>query len=320
MPPQTPSDAPAASSIAYLAARLFPRSARPQVERMEQGVSTFVYRVRCDDLVSYVRVLPEEDASFAPEVSAHRWLRERGVHVPDVISFEHRNEALGRSVMVTTEIKGASLADCADPHALHSILRAAGRDLAIINSLPVQGFGWITRSSSEVQQLAAEHPSCRAFLSEYLEHDLALLAHAQMLTQSQLAAIQRILGEHDAWLDAEQAGLAHGDFDVTHIFQDGGRYTGIIDFGEIRGADLFYDVGHFNLHDGEHLPILLLPWLLEGYREVTPLPDGYRQRIAFASLLIGIRTLARAWQKRPEALATHPSLQSIPRDLAVLLT
>ncbi len=320
MPPQTPSDAPAASSIAHLAARLFSRSAHPQVERVEQGVSTYVYRVRCDDLVSYVRVLPEEGASFAPEVSAHRWLRERGVHVPDVISFEHRNEALGRSVMVTTEIKGASMTHCADPHALHGILGAAGRDLAIINSLPVQGFGWITRTSSEVQQLAAEHPSCRAFLSEYLERDLALLANAQIFKQNEVAAIQHALSEHDAWLDGEQAGLAHGDFDVTHIYQDGGRYTGIIDFGEIRGTDLFYDVGHFAMHDGEHLSALLLPWLLEGYREVTPLPDGYRQRIAFASLLIGVRTLARAWQKRPGALASHHSLQSIPRDLAVLLT
>ena len=34
-----------------------------------------------------------------------------------------------------------------------------------------------------------------------------------------------------------QAYLAHGDFDATHIWlDDQGRYAGIIDFGEMRGA------------------------------------------------------------------------------------
>ena len=80
-----------------------------------------------------------------------------------------------------------------------------------------------------------------------------------------------------------------------------------------------YDLGHFSMHDGEHLPALALPWLLEGYQEVTPLPDGYRQGIAFADLLIAIRTLARAWAKRPETLSTHHGLQSIPRAIRYLL-
>lgn len=140
-----------------------------------------------------------------------------------------------------------------------------------------------------------------------------------MLKQDTLSAIGHILRAYDAWLDSEQEWLAHGDFDVTPVFQEAGRYTGIIDFGEIRGADCWYDLGHFSMHDGETLPALLLPWLLEGYQEIAPLPDGYRQRIAFASLLIAIRALARTRQKRPQALPTHQGLQSLPRDLKTLL-
>src|SRR6185437_2378193 len=107
--------------------------------------STYVYRLRQAERICYLRVLPERDASFAPEVFAHQRLRALGVKVPEIISFEHKNETLGRSVMVTSEIKGASLARCADTQAQRRILRAAGRDLAVINSLPVQGFGWIQR-------------------------------------------------------------------------------------------------------------------------------------------------------------------------------
>ncbi|HEU5368976.1 MAG TPA: hypothetical protein VFU69_10950 [Ktedonobacterales bacterium] len=51
---------------------------------------------------------------------------------------------------------------------------------------------------------------------------------------------------------------------------------------------------------------------------MTPLPDGYRQGIAFADLLIAIRTLARAWAKHPETLPTHHGLHSIPRAIHYL--
>ncbi len=92
---------------------------------------------------------------------------------------------------------------------------------------------------------------------------------------------------------------------MTHIFQSRGRYTGIIDFGEIRGGDCFYDLGHFRLHDGETIPQLLLPYLLEGYRDVAELPSDYEQRIALTSLLIGIAALARRLGRLPGYCRGH---------------
>lgn len=35
--------------------------------------------------------------------------------------------------------------------------------------------------------------------------------------------------------------LVHGEFDTSHIFGRDGEYTGLIDFGEIRGADYSFD-------------------------------------------------------------------------------
>jgi aminoglycoside phosphotransferase len=64
--------------------------------------------------------------------------------------------------------------------------------------------------------------------------------------------------------------LAHGDFDCTPIFQLGGRLTGFIDFGEIRGAERTFDLGHFLLHDGETSPLLLFDDLVAGYETVAP--------------------------------------------------
>jgi hypothetical protein len=59
----------------------------------------------------------------------------------------------------------------------------------------------------------------------------------------------------------------------------------------------------------------MLPWLLEGYATITPLPDDHPQRIAFASLLIGIRTAARVGQKGRH---DRSALQAIRRGVAAL--
>jgi aminoglycoside phosphotransferase (APT) family kinase protein len=308
---------PSLAAVRQLAARIFPPTMPLSVEHVAEGVSTHVYRVMRGTERFYLRVLPEVGASFAPEVRAHTLLRERGARVPEVVHYEHRNEALGLSVMVTMAIMGQSIAARGVEGHTPAVLFAAGRDLALINSLPVEGFGWIARDQPTVTTLAAELPTNRAFLTDHLAGDLALL-RAQRMDGPAVAAIEAIIARHDAWLDAEQASLAHGDFDSTHIYEHEGVYSGIIDFGEIRGTDRWYDLGHFRLHDGEAIPAPLLPWLLAGYRSVVTLPDDAEQRIAFASLLIGIRTLGRMLIRCPLSPLVAQCLLALRREKALL--
>ena len=76
------------------------------VEVVDEGVSTFVYRLVRGNEVLYLRILPEDDATFAPEAAAHTVLQRKGVRVPIVVYWEDRNKAVNRSVMITTEIAG----------------------------------------------------------------------------------------------------------------------------------------------------------------------------------------------------------------------
>ena len=271
------------------------------MEQVEEGVSTHVSRIRRDATVFYLRVLPEEDGSFAPEVRVHTLLRERNVKVPEVVYFEHYNQPLQRSVMVTTEIRGQHIGYCSEEKDLRNILIEAGRDLAVINSIRVKGFGWIKRDCSEVTQLEAELPTYRAFVLEHLEDDLVILGQ-HVLSRKEVVEIREIIGRFDGLLEGEQAWLAHGDFDATHIYQENGRYSGIIDFGEIRGTDAFYDLGHFRVHDGETLHSLVFPYLIEGYKEVASLPPDFEQRVYLSSLLVAVRTLARRLRKKADTM------------------
>ncbi len=295
---------------------IFPAPGCCTVERTEEGVSTQVYRIRRDDEVFYLRVAEERTASLAPEMRVHELLRERGVKVPAVVYFEPFDECLQRSIMVTTEIRGEHVGHRRVDGDTKEVLRAAGRDLAVVNSIPVEGFGWIKRDKSEATRLEAEHASHRDFALEHLDAYLHLLDE-RVLTRAEIVAMRAIISRFNAWLDVEHGHLAHGDFDVTHIYQAGGRYTGIIDFGEIRGADARYDLGHFNLHDGETLPHLVLPYLLEGYSDVVPLPPDYEGRISLLSLLIGVRALARRLRHPPNDYQRHLA-RAIRRAVAAL--
>jgi Phosphotransferase enzyme family len=147
-----------------------------------EGVSTFVYRILCGDETFYLRVLPEEGASFAPEVAAHTLLRQRQVNVPEVIYFEQRNELLQRSIMMTTAIEGRPLrlSPALSAGVREAIVAEAGQDLAWINSVPVEGFGWVQRDSSETRQLQAQWPTSRAFTLESWEADFAYLARSTL--------------------------------------------------------------------------------------------------------------------------------------------
>ncbi len=89
--------------------------------------------------------------------------------------------------------------------------------------------------------------------TSHLDEDLDAL-DGTMLSPADVRSVRCVVRRYAAWLRDDQARLAHGDFDTTHIYEKNCRYSGIIDFGEIRGAEPLYDLGHFQLHDGERLP------------------------------------------------------------------
>src|SRR5207245_972854 len=133
-----------------------------------------------------------------------------------------------RSVMVTTEITGQPVSESGYLASveLEQILSAAGEDVARINSVSVDGYGWIVRDPLEQTDLQGESSSYRAFALGLWDSDLRFLGE-RAISSADVMALERLIVRHGPWLNVERGCLVHGDLDTTHIYHHRGRYSGI---------------------------------------------------------------------------------------------
>jgi aminoglycoside phosphotransferase (APT) family kinase protein len=280
-----------ASALAALTRRAFGASVPVTCERTPDGVSTQVYRLVRGSETFYLRVAEEADENLETDAELHRRLRALGVRVPWVVFVEPFDAAIGRSVVITTEVAGASLAETAcSTEVARAVAEEAGEDLAGINGVVVDGFGWVRRRGSG-WPFQAEHASYLPFLTSSLPADWP--GPLGSLFSGPILDVIEAMLDHERGLPPAEGRLAHGDFDTTAIFCSGGRYSGLIDFGEIRGAEPLFDLGHFHLHDEERVPGRLLPALLSGYRRTAALPPDPERSIRRSAVLLGLRQLWR---------------------------
>jgi Ser/Thr protein kinase RdoA (MazF antagonist) len=175
----------------------------------------------------------------------------------------------------------------------------------------------VTPQRIPVWPLRGRFPDYADFVVSYLPDrwpgPLAALFSASELDRLwELVATERRRKLAGAW-------LAHGDFDTTAIFQTGGQYSGLIDFGEIRGTEPLFDLGHFLLHDHEHPPAPLVNDLLAGYGEEAALPGDHEQLVRRSAVLLGLRQLARWLGSLRNLRPDHPAATGRAARLRQLL-
>jgi len=253
------------------------------IERAIGGMSTPVYRLLREGECLYLRVSEDRDGSMRAEAAVHDHLRAAGVSVPEVLAVDDAPE-IGRGVMLVREMPGEPLADALVDTDRVPILRAAGRDLARINAVGVEGFGWIRRDEP-VWPLRGEDATYEGFVTG-ASASVALVA--DRLTSLERRALHARFEQATA--DQPTGRLVHGDFDATHIYQCHGSYAGVIDLGEMRGAESHYDLAYFHVQD---TGAAMLGELVAGYAEVTAVPADFEDRIGRSAVVIVATQLAR---------------------------
>ena len=303
-------------AVRDLAARLFDLPG-DRIERTETGVATQMYRLRFNTHVLYMRVAEAPADDLAADAEVHRRMRSLGAQAPEVVHTGYDPE-LGRSVLVMTEIPGVSLATVRDERVALEVAEAAGADAALFGEIPVQGFGWLDRRQPGTP-LGAVFDTYSAFVTSYMPKDASGRRRlvGPLLSAQHHDAIERMIDdEHSRPLQIGR--LVHGDLDVTAVYCREGRYSGIIDFSELRGAEPEFDPGHFLLHDRETNPNALFDAFMRGWLRVRP-EVGDFDRIRRSAILSGYRQLCR-WLGPVRRLASdHPLPRLRAAELSNLL-
>lgn len=146
-----------ASSAVTVVSRWFPDS-EIHISPANTGASTPVFRVQVNDKPFWVRLGEKSGERRDGEIAAHRRLFLDGVPVPEVIRYDAELPELDRSIALTSHMPGTPLADLHPDECRPSIAINAGRLLARINRLPVNGFGW-AYEASDAGRAVGEHSS-----------------------------------------------------------------------------------------------------------------------------------------------------------------
>ncbi len=275
--------------LGTVARRVFPRARSVSVEPASPGRLLVVYRLRADGVSYYLRIAEETGQDLTTDAQVLARLAGLGVRVPAMVHAEARPGDLDRSFLIVSAVAGRSLAGHGTDEQARRAVLAAGRDAALINAIEVDGFGWLRRDGL---------PGLRAELASYADFAASDLPErwpgwlAGAFTAAELQALQAV-AEQERQRPVPRAYLAHGDLDATHIWlDDHGRYAGIIDFGEMRGADRHFDLGHVLLHDRAARPVPLFEDFLAGYAEAAALAEDHRELIRRSAIMSGLRQLS----------------------------
>lgn len=268
-----------------------------QVSYVEAGgVSTEVYRLTDDNQNYYLR-LANENENISSEALAHQLIRNNGVRAPKVLYFEDFNQEIARSFMVTEEIPGIPANQTSNPP--HEIFIEAGKQLALINSISVKGFGWLDRKKPNVREITAIYSSYEEFALNFdqIEHILKNLVDNQAFSHHLSKRYLKYVHHHQQLLKIDQACLSHGDFAADHIYVNENKYSGIIDFGDIRATSIYHDLARFYTCSPEYFPPLI-----KGYQTITDLGENYMEKIKLVAMLFVIGKLWWTVETHPEKL------------------
>ncbi|MEQ4209499.1 aminoglycoside phosphotransferase family protein [Actinopolymorpha sp. B9G3] len=258
-----------------------------RLDRIVEGYSNEVYRVRCvDNQDVVVRILRFDDvttpARSAGEARAIETARAVGVPVPEILLLETvQMDGSEFPVMVQRTVPGRPLGDVVDRLSMrqrHGVLVEIGGLIARMNAVAVHdGPDWPTVMGTELAR-------------RYEDGDKILAAGFTV------PEFDRMLDLVDGYVRAfpcEQWVLCHGDLSPKHIFVTGDgtdgatvRVSGIIDFGDWLPGAPVHDLAVLRVRD----PRLDLPPLLAGY--AAPTDETYRRRLDFHTLIIALGSLA----------------------------
>lgn len=228
-------------------------------------------------------------AGAAADVAGEAWgcqrVRQEGVAAPEIVAFDVDGHRLGRPYVLLSRLSGGPCEN--DDLALVE----AGRQLRMVHGIRVDRFGFFKGAGTgHVPPTAPQQAWSDVFAG--ILPDLDTLEAEGVL---QVALADRLRGAVTSHPWAETSAgpgvLLHGDLYPRHVFTDGARLTGIIDWGDAAVGDPLFDLGRLSRAGSQAFDLVL-----RGYQADIALTADDAAGIIFYRVLWSM--LALVWEHR----------------------
>ncbi len=212
------------------------------------------------------------------EEAAMDLAREHGIPVPTVFATDTSKKLFPVRYQLMEKVSGERMSNFYQDGTLDkgSVSRELGRHLARLHSIPLDGFGFFnTEILKNENRVIGLNKTNREYFGTKLEDHLRYLRNTQFLTSQEIRDIEQLIEKFGKYLNIQQGYMVHKDIAFWNIVGTSTKINAIVDWDDVISCDPVDDLAVVRCFYGEDI---FVP-LLNGYKEITPLPDDFYPRL-----------------------------------------
>lgn len=214
---------------------------------------------------------------FSVETAAAKLALSHGVPAANPIAVRYAEDNQDMDFVVFEKVQGSNMKHwlVAHPEDEAKLVTEAGKLMARIHQIKVKGYGFFDNSlAHNTGELKGIHNSYKDHLLAALPQNLTEIKDAGYISQAQAEKITRLLQETDL-IDCQDPRLIHNDLADWNIMVDETAGLVAIDWDEAHAGDPIADIACWSLF----FPTKRLAILLDGYKQITDLPDNFEEKL-----------------------------------------
>jgi aminoglycoside phosphotransferase (APT) family kinase protein len=191
-----------------------------------------VFRIQCRGLIAFLKIATH--VHVKPELAVLQLLAARGVPVPVIEAADPDGAQTGIPCALIRDVGGGPLSHDSPEFA------ATGQILRQIHDIALDGYGSLICGPAG---LRGQDDAWQNTVEQSVQ-GLEPIVEAGLIDPGLLARAITAVQDNASVLNTPKPGrLLHGDFHPRHVYADGARITGIIDWGDTGSGDPLYDFG-----------------------------------------------------------------------------
>jgi len=260
-------------------------------ENVVKGNVNIVRKVKINGKPYVVRMHPSgvKNGYFFSEKLVLDLANKNGVPVPTVIEVHEATSVEDMDFMLMTLSDGITMDVLLTKDKTYEgrLLIDCGRKMASYHKINVNGFGPFDNKKAKAGKLVGIHSSYHDFIHAGLEENLKRLVKFEVISQSLADSFSHIFSIKN-FEPADGARLVHNDYADWNLLTDKQQITAVLDWDESHAGDPVADLACYSTFYN----IERMEKFMEGYKEISILPDDYDNRFHFYRLRYTISKMA----------------------------